>query len=303
MQDQCTGEIVNGQVVYGKSSCGYGMVCCGDDMNYKIQSPLMCGFQNTYGAGFYGEAQGNNVQFAEYPWMASIEEGYSKICSGSVIAENVVITSASCVNGKNKDSLKVRLGSWTTSSSRMKPQTEEIRGVDKIIIDQDQYGLALIVLKTSVNLNMYISPVCLPPADENFTGHTCKVVGWENGNLKKTDVRIQACIDGNDDKTFCAQTYENIESGASLICKIVTGENSEEYTSFQQFGIALPSSSGIKTFVNTAKFRRWVDSNIKNEGYEVSTYSFVAPKLWGGVWRAFSALVQFGIALYKLINK
>jgi hypothetical protein len=290
------------------------MICCAKDTNYKLNTPPTCGFSNIVGAGFYDEASGDNAQFAEFPSIASIEEGSSKICTGSLIDENVVITSASCVDGKDVSSMKVRLGSWRTNSNNPRPETEEVHQVDRIILQstpvkQLESNVALLVLKSSANLNMYINTACLPSSEQTFEGKTCTVVGWGNGKsasdgLKKANVNVQSCQGafGRNlrvpEKSICAQLEEKVETGASLLCRV---EDSQ--FSYIQAGIALPNPSQLDStptvFVNTADFRLWVDQTMKNEGMETSSYSYLKTRWYAG---AIGVALALGTTLFNIFG-
>jgi hypothetical protein len=264
------------------------MICCSKEENLKTMQVPNCGTRVKMGAGFYNEAKGNNAQFSEFNWMTSVEEGSNKICSGSLIDRNLVITSAVCVDGKNANSLKVRLGSWRTNSQEAKPDTEEVHQVEKIIlkstpVKQLEPNVALLVLKTSANLNMYINTACLPQNDQTFEGKTCTVVGWgsgksASGDLKKSDANVVSCqgaFRGSKvpEKSICAQLDEKLETGASLMCLI----DGTDYN-YQQAGIALPNPSQLDStptvFVNTADFRDWVDEKIVENGGEKESYIY-----------------------------
>jgi hypothetical protein len=290
------------------------MICCSKDMNYKVNTSPTCGLSNVVGAGFYNEAKGDNAQFAEFPSVASIEEGSTKLCSGSLIDENVVITSASCVDGKDASSLKVRLGSWRTNSNNPRPDTEEVIQVNKIIlhsshVKQLEPNVALLVLKSSANLNMYINTACLPSSEQNFEGKSCIVVGWRNGksasdDLKKSTVNTQSCQGAFGrslrvpEKSICAQLEQKVEEGASLLCQV---EDSQ--FNYIQAGIALSNPSQLDStptvFINTADFRSWVDQTMKNEGMETSSYSYLKSRWYAG---AIGVALALGASLFNIFG-
>jgi hypothetical protein len=265
------------------------MICCNKEENFKnFMTEANCGSRFKSGVGFPNEAKGNDAQFAEFNWMTSVEEGSNKICSGSLIDKNLVITSAACVDGKNANSLKVRLGSWRTNSQEAKPDTEEVHQVEKIIlkstpVKQLEPNVALLVLKSPANLNMYINTACLPPADQTFVGKTCTVVGWgsgksASGDLKKSDVNVVSCqgaFGGSKapEQSICAQLDEKLETGATLNCLVEETDNL-----YQTVGIALLNPSQLDStptvFVNTADFKNWVDEKTVENGGEKESYTF-----------------------------
>jgi hypothetical protein len=259
------------------------MVCCNLDENFKTIEVNSCGTRQTIGAGFYLKATKNNAQFAEFNWMTSVEEGSNKICSGSLIDKNLVITSAACVNGKNANSLKVRLGSWKTHSQEAKPDTEEVHQVDKIILKSNP-NVALLVLKTSAELNMYINTACLPFSDQTFEEKSCIVVGWgydklPSEDLKKSFVKVVSCQDAFGislkvpGKTICAQLDKKVETGASLVCLI-----DETEQNYQIAGIALPNPSQLDStptvFIDASYIRDWVDEKVNEIEGDLNSYSY-----------------------------
>lgn len=74
ISDQCMLNVTDGKIM-SRVSCGVGRVCCDSELNYKIMEAFSCGLRNEIGAGFYGVAENENAQFAEFSWMASIEQG------------------------------------------------------------------------------------------------------------------------------------------------------------------------------------------------------------------------------------
>lgn len=241
-----------------------------------------CGYRNKEGAGYYLKAKEGTAQFAEFQWMASIEVGSNKICTGSLLDKKVVMTTASCVEGKNLDDLKVRLGSWKAQSKSEKPNTEEIHKIKKVVTSTKVGpNLALLILEEPAQLNTYINSVCLLNNQE-YEDDKCIVVGWGDekssmGDLKVKRVIDQSCTesDGSDlpKNSKCIATTEKFETGAALLCQFDDTDN------YMQVGIALSNTNNVnsatKVFAKIDNYKEWIDETLNENdiGNEAYTYS------------------------------
>jgi hypothetical protein len=278
MRSECGADFTTGKAVLTGVTCGKDMICCERERLYRTNRPRTCGFSNTAGAGFYDKATGNNAEFAEFPWMASIEEGTKKICTGSLIDEKLVMTSAACV--KDKKLLKIRLGSWRTTKDNTRPETEEMHEVERTIIDSN---IALLVMKTPARRNMYINQVCLADR-EDTTFNNCSIVGWgierpATGDLMTTKTKAGSCELVKNlnalPRTMCGVSKVKYEEGACLVCEITHGI-------YRQVGLAFYADSDTTTpmmFARIPDYRKFIDDESRKMEMKPERYTYSKTKV------------------------
>lgn len=291
---QCMVRVINNTLVVEGNTCGEGHVCCKKDENLKsIKAP--CGFRNELGLGVYGtnvgklENQEKFAELAEFPWIVSIEKGGDKICTGSLINEKVVMTSANCfMNKKISDSMQVRVGAWK-NSAKIGIQTENLHEISQIIyhdenVNRYQPNIAYLLLATPVDMNMFVGTVCLSPSLENLAMDDCLAVGWKSGQSTSEELSIeenlqlQPCEDLMDpiktmipEQAKCARSVKNLEKGSAVVCRI----NSTE-SNYQQVGIVLhdPLQTSHIILVDVSKFAIGISEIFQSWGIANESFTF-----------------------------
>lgn len=148
----------------------------------------MCGYR---GEGRPTRANQEGVkretEFGEFPWMIEILEREEFIASGVLIGRDIVLTSASKLDGKNLVDIRVRAGVWNMQSNEeMYPPQSRL--VEKIIPHEDfknnkKYNnIALLQLKIRFSDVVYIKPICLTDSLKEIDQNRCLVTSWEVGN-------------------------------------------------------------------------------------------------------------------------
>lgn len=94
-------------------------------------------------------------------------------------------SAAHCVQSKSPSALKVRAGEWDTQTkNELFPHTDH--DVQDLVIHNEFYkgglhnDVALLFLKTPVEIAEHVSTICLPPQGFNFDGSRCFASGWGN---------------------------------------------------------------------------------------------------------------------------
>jgi len=161
-----------------------------------------CGRRNEEGvhariSGF----EGNEAQFGEFPWMTAIlrteyigdKEVNLYVCGGSLIADNVVLTAAHCVAGKDTAKLRIRAGEWDTQNDYELYAHEDREVIEYLVHPEyNQLNLhndfALVFLKTPFTLQPHIDTICLPGPQQLPEGTTCFATGWGKDKFGKEGV-------------------------------------------------------------------------------------------------------------------
>lgn len=277
----------------------------------KLPFVSKCGKRNSNGidvriTGF----EGKEAQFGEFPWMTAIlrseyigdKEVNLYVCGGSLIEDNIVLTAAHCVAGKNPGDLIIRAGEWDTQRE-YEALPHQDRRVYKYVVHPDynnrnlQNDFALVYLEVPFTLEEHIDTVCLPGPQEFPEGTTCFATGWGKdkfGNegiyqnvLKKIDLPIVSnyqcqeslrstrlgthfildesfmCAGGNPDKDTCTG-----DGGSPLVCQLphslgATGIESEYVqVGIVAWGIGCGEDSIPGVYADVIQAGDWIENEI-----------------------------------------
>uniref|UniRef100_W8BCT1 Phenoloxidase-activating factor 2 n=1 Tax=Ceratitis capitata TaxID=7213 RepID=W8BCT1_CERCA len=296
-----------------EDSCTYLETCC--DVNVKLTVPNVrikpvkegCGYRNLNGIGFQitGDKEGES-EFGEFPWMVAIfrEEMIGGVlmnvyeCGGSVLAPNVVLTTAHCVIKAQilVYRLIARAGEWDMQSTQeVLPHQDAL--VKEVII-HEQYDssvlfndVALLILETPFKWEANVRPICLPDADVNFDYSRCFATGWGrdkfgiNGThqliLKKMELPVipsdtcQANLRSTrlgrhfrlHSSFMCAGGEKDKDActgdgGSPLVCP--DPRNSERYyqAGIVAWGIGCGTENVPGVYANVAYLRNWINDQL-----------------------------------------
>ncbi|TSW75982.1 Serine protease 27 [Bagarius yarrelli] len=181
---------------------------------------VVCGVAplNTRVVGGYSASDGI------WPWMASLQEGGSHFCGGSLINEFWVLTAAQCVSGKKPSDLVVYLGKTTLEGSNpheIKKRVLKIRIHPSYDPQTKENDIALLRLQQKVTFTDYIRPVCLASQDSVFPeSNLCWLTGW--GNVKTNVYGVATLNTGNINEGDASDGFwpwmASLQEGGSHFC-------------------------------------------------------------------------------------
>ncbi|XP_053328026.1 serine protease 53-like [Spea bombifrons] len=136
-----------------------------------------------------GSAPNNNATERAWPWQVSVQQFGSHACSGALIAETWVLTSAHCMSSVSSTDYIIILGRQSQSGANPHEVTRRVRRV----VTHPEYkktsrlnDLALVEVYYGVTFSDSILPICLPPEDVPPPSTGCWVTGW--GNLEPSEI-------------------------------------------------------------------------------------------------------------------
>ncbi|KAI0982045.1 hypothetical protein GJ496_003567, partial [Pomphorhynchus laevis] len=191
---------------------------------------------------------GDSSRWHSWPWLVSIMSRKTlRICGGSLISPDIIITAAHCVRYEKPSDLMIAVGVHSLLG-KLNPINYK-RAKQIIIYDDYKYpcrgDIALIQLGKPLNKTSKINIVCLPKTKINLENKDAVVVGWGiqtptkkwystgSFSLKQGEVTIvpnDICNDNNpnfnEDDQMCAfNNVSNVDvrsgdSGGPLMVKI-----------------------------------------------------------------------------------
>lgn len=123
-------------------------------------------------------AGGREARPNSWPWQVEMLFQNTHACSGALIDQRWVLTSAVCVNASGKaEDWTARLGEHDRA---VLEGYEETIKVEDIIVSLSRH-IALIKIERVAVFHQRVIPVCLPSEDTEFTvGSSCYVSSWKS---------------------------------------------------------------------------------------------------------------------------
>ncbi|CAO2583459.1 Prss8, partial [Lemmus lemmus] len=134
---------------------------------------------------------GANAHPGSWPWQVSLHQGGGHICGGSLIAPSWVLSAAHCFvtpiqQPGTSDSPPGDLDAWRVLLPSRPEEERVARLVPHENASRDSASdLALLQLRTRVNLTAAPSSVCLPHPEHFFLpGSRCRLARWGRGGAR-----------------------------------------------------------------------------------------------------------------------
>lgn len=263
---------------------------------------------------FSGETS-DDAQFGEFPWIVAVlrdERALDKKiniyqCSGSLIHPSVVLTAASCVAGKDAQSLSVRAGEWD-SQSEDELFPHQLRTVEEFVVHEQfvksglLYDVALLFLSQPVDIAENVNTICLPAQDQTFDTQSCVASGWNRDAFGKegkyqvilSAVQVpvvprdvcEAALRGTrlgsrfnlNPSSICAGGESGVNScradrGAPLMCPIPNTENQYVQAGIVSWKVGCDRGQTPGVYANVASVRSWIEGKMNEHQFDTSSYS------------------------------
>ncbi|MEE6474795.1 hypothetical protein FKM82_010502 [Ascaphus truei] len=163
---------------------------------------------------------GNDVALGEFPWQVSLKLGPNHFCSGTIVSDFWVMSSAQCLSSKNTTLImevgviNLSISGRVYSISKVVPHTE-------YNTETSDNNIALLKTTDRITFNDLVQPACFP--EDHLLDFdelkNCRVTGWrkkkkaDSSNIetvlqKLSIVPIVPCYVKNMPDVMCANVGE-----------------------------------------------------------------------------------------------
>lgn len=275
-----------------------------------------CGVRNIEGKPMPNvKDKEKETDFPEFPWVVAIFANASTeqkfIGGGSILAPNVVLTAAHIVYTRRTQDLLVRAGEWDIHSEIEPLKHKNCLVLETICHEQFNsgtaiYDIALLILRTPLELTHHIMPVCLPRMHEFLNFERCFVAGWGKPSfdqgadirnvLRKVDLPIVNRTECQQrlrptrlgryfelhESFICAGGERGLDActgdgGSPLFCPLLDHPNQYFQLGIVAWGLGCHTEHVPGVYANVFQLQTWLRKNLKdldvNPNYFTPTFT------------------------------
>jgi len=227
----------------------------------------------------------------EFPWTVAVLHHKRFLSGGSLIAPDVVLTTAHWIYNKLAKDLAVSAGEWDYENALENYPFEE-QNVRKIVIHplfdlkRGANNLALLFLDNEFQITQRINTLCLPTEKRSLISTRCMVAGWgkkefkdkhNTSILKKIDLPIVPrdicqdqlrqtrlgkaftlpsgliCAGGEEGKDACTG-----DGGGALFCPMAEDPTRFEQIGIVNWGVGCNQKNVPATYTDVFEFKSWI---------------------------------------------
>ncbi|XP_021696909.1 transmembrane protease serine 9 [Aedes aegypti] len=269
------------------------------------QHRYACGQRPINGIGVI--TSGQSTWPGQFPWHAGLYRtkglGSEYICGGFIITDRFIVTAAHCTTAPNgyqivPNGISVRLGMYELLS--MTKNTQEHR-VEKIYRHHNyttssyMHDIALLLLRTVVEFNDYIQPICLWEQEKYGPGEGLVglVSGWGITEYDMLADKLKAarlpmvgvleCLESDRDLfsqaifdgMFCAGLTNstnvcNGDSGGAFAININgtwVARGIVSFTGLRDSSVTLCKTESLAGFVNIPRYVKWIEKMVNKDRF------------------------------------
>ncbi|XP_037087318.1 phenoloxidase-activating factor 2-like [Pollicipes pollicipes] len=243
---------------------------------------------------------GEASAIGRYPWMVAILKATTGdpeyLCGGSLIAEDVVLTGAHCVEAHQGQQLIARVGEWDTSKPDTLYPHQDIP-VSKVITheafnDKTLFNdVALLKLSHPAEISQHVNTICLP-VGAAIDLKDCVANGWGKesfANSQYTNILKEVPLSVVDsgtcqkelrttklgrwfklhDSFLCAGGEKGIDTckgdgGSPLVCRVADATEEETFVQvgIVAWGIGCGQENIPGVYADVDKLLPWIQANL-----------------------------------------
>ncbi|CAH2253368.1 inactive serine protease 54 isoform X1 [Pelobates cultripes] len=173
----------------------------------------------------------------EFPWQVSVEFDKNPYCSGTIISEFWIVSSAKCfAHIDNK--LEIRVGVINLNVKGKMYPVKTLVLHNEYVQDENAHNIALLESSNEIEFNDLVQPVCFPEDQVLEIDHlsNCWITTWRISFLaiplpaevleKLSVIPKEVCTDHQNTELLCgnfgdlpAEQRITVDSGDSLVCQ------------------------------------------------------------------------------------